>query len=250
MGDISEMRGLIVVFCVIAVSITLILLIPSEYYTASLSNAQVGDAAPTDVISWNNTYTINMTDPTTDLFQIGGYNVEVASVILIGIPPGVDPTAIRMDTYSNWWVFFWDWDYFRWIDPDGLDVSYTNHALGYPVIQISTLDNYANPVQFTAQNGKTKLTVSFSYNSTAYTSFQDAWTSSGYIYMVFNIDWDDRMTSISALSLIGMLFTASLPSVDPVINLLISFALWACTAYLVFIFALRIVGAVFGGGGA
>jgi len=50
--------------------------------------------------------------------------------------------------------------------------------------------------------------------------------------------------------MIGMLFTASLPDVDPSLNYIIAIPLWICCSYLIFIFVLRIIGAVFGGGGA
>jgi hypothetical protein len=100
-----------------------------------------------------------------------------------------------------------------------------------------------------AQNSKTKVSVSFAYNTSAYTCFSDAYNAHD-CAMLIKYDLNDRNTSINALTLISMLFTAQLPMVDPTINLLLAFPLWACTSYLIFIFVLRIIGAVFGGGGA
>ncbi len=246
MGDISEMRGLIVVFVVIAVAITLIVAIPSEFYTPTLTNPQIGgNISPEDLLAWNTTTTFNLTSGFEEDFSLNGYEWRIQQLGFFG-----DPEGVGLHTMAKWWIFTWDVDYCRWYDSQSIDRS--SYYLGKAYLSMDVLDQLCSidgTATLTAQNSKTKLTLTFTYNASAYIKFSDALTA-GEAYVSFNSDWDDRMTSINALSLIGMLFTATLPNIDPTLNLIIAFGLWACVGYLVFIFALRIVGAVFGGGGA
>jgi len=243
MGDISEMRGLIVVFCIIAVSITLIALMPTEFYTATAGSPETGSVTPTGIMAWNETYILNITDTFAYTFQIGGWNIRVEKW----------PEGLHIETYDSWWVFVWNFDGFKWFK-DGIEVSqyYDFPAIDRWLIEPSQLDDdfaSGKGLAYKIRNSKTEMDVSFAFNETAFDTPSDAYVGND-IRLIFNLDFDDRNTSINALNLIGMLFTASIPNVDPTINLLISFPIWACTGYLVFIFVLRIIGAVFGGGGA
>jgi len=245
MGEISEMRGLIVVFVVVATTITLITAIPSEFYEPTLSNPQIGNANPIDVIAWNSTYTLNLTYSesfsVSQDFTLNDYNYGVT------VYPSAD---IGLFTYEKWWLFEWGRDDFYWHDSNGTEVSETtSYVFEYRVIAASTIDEYIAPQKFSCTNSKTSIIVTVVYNTTEYLTFTDALKDDA-AAIIFNVDWNERNTSINALTLISMLFTASLPNVDPTLNLLLTFALWACIAYLIFIFALRVVGAVFGGGGA
>lgn len=243
MGDISEMRGLIVVFCIIAVSITLIALMPSEFYTATATSPETGSATPTGLMAWNETYVLNITGTFAYYFQVGGYNIRVEKW----------PQGLNIETYDSWWIFVWNFDIFKWFK-NGVEVStYYHMPIGDKwLLEPSQMDSdfaSGEGLNYEIKNSKTQLRVNLAFNTTLFTNPSDAYTGNA-MGLIFNIDFDDRNTSINALNLIGMLFTASIPNVDPTINLLISFPIWACTGYLVFIFVLRIIGAVFGGGGA
>jgi hypothetical protein len=249
MGDISEMRGLIVIFVVIAVSITLILAIPSDFYTPTLTNPQIGgNVSPADLLAWNTTMTLNLTSGFDEDFTLNGFNWKMQH--------SESDNVVWLYTRAEWWIFTWDHDFCRWYDSQGIDRTVGGTVYPPPLIpesiSVDTIDQLCSvdgTATLTAQNSKTKITLTLTYNASAYVKFSDA-LDAGEAYASFNSDWDDRMTSINALSLIGMLFTATLPNIDPTLNLIIAFGMWACTGYLVFIFALRVVGAVFGGGGA
>lgn len=245
MGDISEMRGLIVVFVVVAVSITLIIAIPSEFYEPTLSNPHIGNANPIDVIAWNSTFTLNLTYnggfEIPHPFELNDYNFGIT------VFPGA---KINLFTHEKWWFFEWGRDDFYWYDVNNNEVSETfNYIFDYRGVAASTIDEYLAPQKFSCTNSKTSVGVTIVYNTTEYLTFTDALEDNA-AALVFNVDWSERNTSINALTLISMLFTASLPSVDPTLNLLLAFALWAAVAYMIFIFVLRAVGAVFGGGGS
>lgn len=245
MGDISEMRGLIVLFVIVTVTVGLIVLIPTDLLSTNAENR----AAPSvddinNLIAWNSTLPLNMTGSTTshETFQLNGYNYQV-DVFVLG-----DDTYIHMYTYAQWFFFQWDYDNFRWYDEDS---EVTDSAFDY-TIKSSTIDNYDVPAIFDARNSRTQIEVTFAYNTTTYASFTSA-LSNDEAVMVFNVDWDDRNTGMNALQLVGMVLTGQLPDINPVLSFLFGFIGWAIVAaacYLAFIFTLRIIGAIFGGGGA
>jgi hypothetical protein len=248
MGDISEMRGLIVVVTLIGVTIALLVAMPPEFYAASVANASTSNVSPEEILAWNQTLNINFTGGwSTYDFPLNGYNWE----LIASDEPGKDLDFIALTTYDQWWIFKYNWDDCKWYDGQGTEISesfwfptYGSHQ----ILGVKVVDLHEGEV-LKAQNTKTKVSVSFAYNTTAYSCFSDAYNAHD-CAMIIQFDLNDRNTSINALTLISMLFTAKLPNVDPTINLLLAFPLWACTGYLVFIFVLRVVGAVFGGGGA
>lgn len=240
MGDISEMRALIVLFTIVSITITLILLIPPDFYVASIDPATAPDASPQDLIAWNSTYTLNITSHTSQDFPLNGYNWEMTS----------DDTTLQLGTYASWWVFIWDYDDCSWFygTADLTEImEFTN--LKYLNVTGLTADP---PVALVCKNSKTEIKVTLTYNSTAFISYADA-LDSNELKAVFFVDWNDRNTSMNAFQLIGMVLTASLPDINPILGIVFGFIGWgliAAASYLVFIFALRIVGAIFGGGGA
>lgn len=248
MGDISEMRGVVVLFTIISVTISLILLIPSEFYSSSASPATSPNADINPLIAWNNTYVANLTYnafvDTSTTFSINGYNYG------INVYPGGE---VNIHTYESWWVFEWGRDDFKWYHL-GVIKSEPLIYLGvtFEGVKSSTVDSIAPPQKFSLKNSKTKTDVTLVFNTTAYGSW-DAALKANAGSVVFQIDWNDRNTSMNALQLVGMVLTASLPNVHPVLNgvfALFGWGLIAAGVYLAFIFTLRIVGAVFGGGGA
>lgn len=247
MGDISEMRGLIVVVTLIGVTVALLVAMPPEFYAASMANAATSSVSPEDILAWNQTLNINFTGFGAYDFTLNGYNWELIATD----EPGKDLDFIALSTYEQWWIFKYNWDDCKWYDSQGTDISWSFYFPTYGMHQIlgvKVIDLHEGEI-LKAQNSKTKLSVSFAYNTSAFPSFSDAYNAHK-CAMVIQFDLNDRNTSINALTLISMLFTAQLPMVDPTINLLLAFPLWACTGYLVFIFVLRVIGAVFGGGGA
>jgi len=242
MGDISEMRGLVVVGCIVFISIYLIICIPPQFYTASLEQQETGSVNPSQILAWNETYTYNCTGLFGNI-NIGGWNVRITEWI----------QGIEIYTYDYWWIFEWNYDWFKWF-MDGIEVSkhYNLFDEDRILIEPAQLDkdfNAGKDLKYDLRNSKTQMTVTFAFNTSAYSLPSDAYTAHD-AFLIFNIDFNDRNTSINAISLIGMIFMASLPGVHPILNYLIAVPLWICSLYLAFIFVLRIIGAVFGGGGA
>lgn len=244
MGDISEMRGVIVLLVFVTATVITVSLIPSEIFISNLENRpnpDIGDIS--DIIAWNATYQLNILDGNTHEFSLGGYNYKVdCDVFGYG-------DHVWMFTYAEFLFIEWDIDTFRWYYGDS-DISSplgNNYALYIP-----DLDVYENPVELNAINGKTKAAVTVSFNASLYSNFSDAYDNDG-VYLEFNSNWEDRATSLNALQVVNLILVGGLPNLHPALSVILALIGWAVvatTAYLIFIFALRLVGAIFGGGGA
>lgn len=248
MGDISEMRGLITTFSIIAITVSLILAMPAQFFVTSVDTPSGPSTDLASVIGWNDTTSVNLTTSLDYDFELNGYNFNchIALHVLDG------HYHIFLYTFAKWWFIEWDADFFAWYDNESILVS--EEAFGEKFIEAPTVDLYDTPATFTLKNGKTQVTGSLAYNETLYGAgnFTGALAAND-AYLTFNVQWDDRNTSMNALQLVGMVLTGSLPGIDSNLSLVFSFVSWgilAAATYMLYIFILRIVGAVFGGGGA
>lgn len=249
MGDISEMRALIVLFTIVTVTIALVGFIDTRFFTSNVQNKNTPNIEKiTSFLAWNDTYTLNVTftgggDQT---FSLSGYNMAINW--------DASPTRLTMGTYAQFWFVVWDWQPFEWYNNDVL-VSETYGIVSVPVVMMAeTVDEYVSGgvAEFEIRNTYTKFEIVCAYNTTAYDSWDEAVLDDGAV-IIFNQQWEDRPTSLNALQLVGMILTGSLPEIHPVLSVLFGLVGWGIIAagvYLTFIFILRIIGSVFGGGGA
>lgn len=249
MGDISEMRGLITVATIVSVTVALVLLMPSEMYATTYDQDLTTNPAANDLselLGWNSTYAWNITAGAEQTTDINGYHYLLYT-------QNIFDNTLQLETYDGWWVFRWNFDRFKWY-------NWTSHAdvssvdiLNRPYLNLTKLDDWdVLPVKLGAENSKCEIAISFAYDNTTYTGYIDAFDNNA-LTMVFNLDFSDRATSINAFELIGMVLFGALPNIDPVLSGIFAFIGWgiaAAVAYLMFIFTLRVIGAVFGGGGA
>ena len=256
MGDISEMRAVIVILAFVVFTVTLVGLMVSESPSMFMGIAQGSSGTGTDqttspssLLAWNSTYILNITGTFEYEFHVGGWNVRVEKWDNHWSTDG-----FFMETYDAWWIFNWNFDQFKWFK-EGTDVSIFAEIPPAPSqwrIPISRLDlDFANGKSLTyqAKNTKTQWDISFNFNSSKFAKPSDALYGNE-MYMFFELDFNDRSTSINALSFIGGIFTFSLPGLPFIPNLILWLMIFPAAMYLVFIFVLRIIGAVFGGGGA
>jgi len=250
MGDISEMRAVIVILAFVVFTVTLVGLMVSESPSMFMGIAQGSSgtstdqtASPSSLLAWNQSYSLvlNVSDA---YFPLGGWNVLVSKLEW-------GEKGIFMTTYDSWWIFQWNFDDFKWYTPDNQEVTHILSS-GIPSLLLNTIDSeYAvsNNTKYIAKNTKTQFGIFFTWNKTAYATPSNAYDNNSLV-MIFNIDFNDRNTSINALSFIGGIFTFSLPGLPFIPNLILWLMIFPAAMYLAFIFVLRIIGAVFGGGGA
>jgi len=256
MGNMSEMRPLIVIgtFIVTAVLLTgwMVSESPAMFSSASegsssLPNRQV---SPTELLAWNSSYTFNITRdaylPHSYEFTLGGWNFRLVA--------GSAPGGILVYTFDWWWILEWNYEDMK-IYHDSIDVSSYgggSYSSGTPWLSLSRMNSDYSASQgiiYVFQNSKTKLTLDFTFNFTKYAYPEDAIDGDGLHATVYQ-DYSDKNTGLNAITFISSLFTFSLPGVNSFVIALIMTPIYIGLGYIAFIFALRIVGAVFGGGGA
>jgi len=244
MGDISEIRGLVVIFSFIAVFVIIIGLIPSQFLIADYEGRTIDVPDYFEAIdllfyidTWNQTL-----DDSGSLqggyyiytFVFGGHNLRLLD--------RVNP-QLWMQHYWYWLFFPTGHHYMKWLNtkgvsrgtdltPSELDSDYTEGNIRYRV-----------------KCSHFQMDAFFGFNETTYSSPSDAWDNNE-LALLLAIEFDEATTSINAWSLISMLLFFQLPDVHWIINALIAIPLWIAIAYLAFIMILRTIGAVFGGGGA
>lgn len=278
MGDMSELRTIVVVIAFITCTISLITLMTAQspVLFSEVSDTGVspmGDSElsnPSSLIAWNETLNIALNKTWESLiqtFNIGGWNMRS----YVDIPYGSSDEYIQIQTFdivSVWGYTLWEHGHqdFTWYNSSKQRVSRSDVPMpspfgpGYPeVMPIWQLDydyvygnssSSLNNLAYTIRNTHCSLNMVFNFNTTLYDSPSSCYDNGGDLIMTFTIQWDERNTSMNALDFIGKLFTFSLPGINPVVTLIILSPIYAGLAYLAFIFVLRIIGAVFGGGGA
>jgi hypothetical protein len=249
MGDISEYRGLITVVTFLGVFALLLTILPGAFMTAA-NNKTVdvpsGLFETADVYAYAETASFMMNDsaPTLPLdpeicyweFTLGGHQLQLSYVI---------PNATSYNYGFYLWHIYYEW----WIFPADHKMTFYdgNVDMGTDILATQLTENQ---IILRAKCSHLFVDVGFAYNDTLYSSFTNAWDH-GAVYALFGIEFDQVNTSYNAMGLISNILFFSLPEETPVIiKAIISIPIWVAVGYLVFIFILRTIGAVFGGGGA
>lgn len=251
MGDMSEYKGLITVVSFLGVFVLLLGLFPYDLLVASDSNRAVDvpselievmsiySFAETKTVYLNNSGTPWWLDPTNWLYwdiDIGSWDID-----LYYTKPNqtvYTKTMNLVHVWYDWWIFPAD-DHLEFFSSSGESLGE-----GLTVLEIGT----ENPQTFRATCSHTTYTVGMGYNDTTYSNYSDAWDHGG-VAVFCGVNFDQVNTSYNAMNLISTLLFFSMPAETPlIIKLIISIPIWACVAYLMFIFVLRTIGAIFGGG--
>lgn len=255
-GNLAELRPLIFIASFIGLTVLMVGWMVTESPILFIgadpggSSTGEGSTSPMSLLAWNETYVLNLTNnmPPPFQFEIGNWKMIVQKYV-----PPTGP-GLSVETYESWWVFTWNFDPFRWYK-DGNEVSVPGHTLAYGdmfFIEPSRLDSdFTNEgtsgLKYTIKNTRTQMDVSFAFNTTLYDNPSDAYSAND-IGLIFDIDWNERNTSVNAISFISGLFTFSLPGVPIYVSVILWVMMFPPLAYLTFIFVIKVLGAVFGGG--
>lgn len=247
MGDISEYRGLLTAITFMGIFTLLLSLMPSQFYDetaqAGLVNVTVPESwTSTELLYLAETYNTTLGNATETDFDLGGRSFNLDG--------GVN-TDLNVNT-TMLFEFWYDWIFFRtevpcrWKNHLGQLVNSSHEN----VLWWEEIDaQYSQDERFIAEWDDYQMYVTFSFDNSTYDSFEEAfyWGELGFWV---GIQFDQINTSYNAWDIIGMLLFFSLPNVHPVINALIAIPIWIVIVYVSFILVLRVIGAVFGGGGA
>lgn len=255
MGDISEMRGLITAVTFLGVLTLLLMWIPAEFYTMGESRQiSTPDIFETmDIYSFAETKTIQFNETG------GNYWILDNTLYRVDVDIGewdcdlyykiANETGLSLRLYHKFfiWIFFASSHNLNWADRQSVDRTNGNGYLSVSAIQNNADPNNNASSVWRASCEHFTYHVSFAFNATTYSNFTHAWNNQD-LYAFFGVDFTHVDTSYNAFQLMAMLLFFQLPMINPYVNALLAIPIWACIAYLVYIFILRTIGAIFGGG--
>jgi len=248
-GDISELRGLVIIGSFLACFALIASLIPPQLFPSYVEGRQIEVPdyfEAIDLQSFANTsiYILNETGGAPafeDLYYvdigIGGHDLNLYYRIANST---YEMLLYIRHAFAEWW----GWVYYHdltWINGEGISRS--------DRLQASELNSdFANErATYKVECNHLFIRVYFGYNETLYSSPEEAWNY-GALNMLVGINFDQTSTGYNAWSLIAMLLFFQMPDVHWIINAIISVPIWIAVAYISFILILRAIGAIFGGG--
>ena len=255
MGDISEIRILLIVGCFVGIFAFLLVTIPEPLLplekreTASITYPQNWESG--DLLYLSETWNMTSIDNTTDVdFELGGRNFNLLGSESVFSGPGIQ----LHESWFEWDIgpiqLFYAHEPCAWLDSTNyfVDADFQN------VLLMESLDNqsYAPDERFIVrwtEHSQFKMYAILSYDTGTYANFEEA-MDAGALGLWVGVQFDQTNTSYNAFDIVGMILFFSMPDIDPFLNAIISVPMWIAIAYVSFIIVLRAVGAVFGGGGA
>ncbi len=271
MGDISEYRGLIIIFTFLGIFAILISApILDARFAMSATNMTLTDTpsdkwlASTSNIGGFNTTWLGSDGYCFNLSESYEFTTDVYVVLNVGTGP--DPykfgghdldlyyTEPNQTTYSKHFINmrhnfgFLGADDMVVYDRLGTEISYLIVSpFIAEVLLVERIDLYSLPFKF--QCPHFYMSADFYYNKTIWSDAIEAFNHNE-LYMLLGINFDQYGASYDAWSLISKLMMFQPVDIPSPLNLFIAFGLWAAISYMIFIFVLRVIGSVFGGGGA
>lgn len=254
MGDLAEIRGFIVAITFLGFFATLLAFAPADLLASdeadtSYRNINVPEYldAP-EVVYFAETVTYQLNDSLGDLFYdhraylftLGRWDFD-----LIWQYPSDDSDGfVRFEHAERLWGFgpITSSHPMTFCSSSGVDY-------GTSVDAYDLMDNYNEErkyAKFTVSCEHTQMTVFFSYNTTEYSSIRSAFENKA-LYVTCGMELDDTNTGFNAWDLLSMILFFQLPNVHPLINFIIAIPLYACIAYLIFIFVTKVIPLIGGG---
>lgn len=241
-SSLAEFRGFVTVVTFLGIMVFIIGLIPPQMYTAdAMREVEYADFEAIDIYSYAE-YTAFYMNSTggwdwfihTDYYghhvDIGNWNIDFyygkGNTSWLG--------AFLVHITYVFWIIPAD-HRLAWHSPTGVKIGDN--------IDVSHLEQYGNgdnSVTFRAVCQHTTYHVSFSYNTTLYDNFTDAWNFGGLAFFA-GVNFDDVNTAFNVWNIISMLIFFKLPNVHPIINVILSIPLWACVAYIIMIFIFKVI---------
>ncbi|MDH7607708.1 MAG: hypothetical protein QHH12_08165 [Candidatus Bathyarchaeota archaeon] len=243
MGDISEIRGLVVVGTFLSCLFLLIAFMPQEFFVTAGEERKVEVPKyfeSSDLTHWNFTYVMNITfDPYGDFEHFWGKR-EFGHDMLFRANKHID---LIWNDHGYTFLGIWTGGHKQdWINNVGV-----NRGDTLSISEIEADWNHEeNLARYTVRCQHFYMRADFAYPA-QYSSVSEAFEAED-LHVMFGINWDQRGTSWDAWSLVAAILFFRMPEINPYINAIIAIPIWIAVAYISFILVLRAIGAVFGGG--
>jgi len=242
MGDISEIRGLVVIGTFLTIVFLIIGWISSAFYTLEegrlLGVSEFFESS--ELVHWNATYTISIAD-------------EIYGEYWGKEEFGHDMYFFAFGAYGEYYMenthgyrFWGEWTgghRMNWINEQGI-----NRGLRLFAEEIEKdWDPEKKLASYIVKCKHFYIRADIGYNTSLYSTLTEAWDAKD-LHVLFGINWEQRGTTWDAWSLIANIWFFRGLDVNPYVNALIAIPIWIAIAYLSFILVLRALGAFFGGG--
>jgi len=252
MGDISELRGLIVIVSFLGVLVLLSALIPPQLLMGTFEGREVVVPDVFEAIDiysfadYTNFTLNNSTSVTMESFILGGHRFYLYQEY--------GWFGMRHKIGQMFWMV---WTHTQTCYQRGIveSVSHHYHGSGYNIyvqsIQISDLgtaleEDSTGKVTCLWKCDDTQEQCYLAYNETAYSSYLEAYNNDA-LWIFFGMNFDDVNTSYNAWDLIGMLLFFQLPDIHWIINALLAIPIWVSVAYLCYVLIIKIIPFIAGG---
>lgn len=259
MGAMAELRPIIVIGSFMAIVFLLISIMPQGFFGSN--NGIIITPTNTNfysLLGTNDTITFNLTGSPPHDFgnkDFGGWHLDVQEVSTSDYG-----SAIWVQVADAWYGIFYNREDFKWFNMNNTEIdvyhsdipdnTYPGKHYVMPIISIEFNSENQTELSYLLESTKTTIKVVFLYDFSTYASPLLAYDV-GNLTMIVGIDFNERNTQINAWTVIGSFLTFQLiPNCDVILALFIEIPFWLAELYVVFIMVLRVIGAVFGGGGA
>ena len=264
MGDISELRGIIVVGTFLSVFALLCGLIPSQFVYPSVSGKSVTVPSEVgDIVLYNSTtLQVNFTAFHTEYpstYGVWGEDLVFGSVYYRLQALQINNSWSYPSCVISYYMPNYPYGYgMQAMDWRIEDTGYADIYNGEVLLYLSTLDSLGvgkTSVTFTVVSiveATHQYTLSFFWDNATYSLPSDALEADN-MYVRLGQSIDQTQTTMSAWNMIWAILIFQIPiGVPLMIGMLIAIPIWICEAYLIVIFILKIINALkpFGGGGA
>ena len=250
MGDISEMRGLVVAITFLGVMVLLIAWIPSQFYTASEGRTVT---APEmfefiDIWSYAETFTCGMNETgggtIGTMYYITNDGLDIGNRDFTFYYRQANETPLELKMQHNWmWFIFPQLEVMEWKNFQGVSRGL---YLSVDEMEADSPDNSTVQYRVISPKKNFQYFASFSYNATLYGNFTHAWNFHE-LYFFWAVNFDQVGTSYNVAQLISMLLFFQFPDVNLYVNALMAIAFWTCIAYLVYVLIIKIIPLIAGG---
>ena len=250
MGDISELRGLLFVVTFLGSLVLLIAWIPPQLFEAS-EGRTVG--APEmfesiDVWSYAETFTYRMNETgggtIGTMYYITNDGLDIGNRDFTFYYRQANETPLEVKMQHNWiWFIFPQLEIMEWKNYQGVSRGL---YLSVDEMEADSPDNSTVQYRVISPKKNFQYFASFSYNASIYGNFTHAWDFHG-LWFFWAVNFDQVGTSYNLAQLIGMLLFFQLPDINIYVNALMAIPLWACIAYLVLVFFVKVIPFIGGG---
>jgi hypothetical protein len=239
-GDLSELRGLVVVITFLSVTVLLVSMIPGEFVVSPSENRQVvvpQSYSSSEVMAIASTMNFTLGPHCNTDFSLGGHDFSFFDNAMGSVPGN---GIIMFHSWIEYWIFH-NQDFMKWYDQQNIERDTGEDFSNWPfMMHFQTIDDIGVNTTWTVQCTHVTIKVMFGYNTTSYANCTDAYENNA-LGLWVGINFDQVNTQYNAWNLIQMILFFQMPDVHPLINAIIAIPIWITITYLVFTLITKLI---------